>query len=374
MIKVCHLTSAHNSGDIRILKKQCVSLAKKSDYDVYLIAKGDSYTFKGVNVIGVEVDAANRIDRVLKVSKRIVEEALALDADVYQLHDPELLLYAKKLKKSGKKVIFDSHEDTYAQIMEKDYIPKALRGIIAAAYRMFENRACRFMDGAIFPCPINGRHIFENRVKNWEYIDNLPLMEEVEFMSKAVEGGGENKTPAVCCVGSLTQKRGIEELINGCYEAGVKLILAGAYSPASFGEHLIQQESYKIVDFRGYCTREEVMDIYKEATIGASTLLPIGQYPSLNNLPTKVYEFMAAGLPYIISDFEYSKKVIEENNFGVSVCADEVQEIAEAIRYLNSNPDIAKEMGQNGRKAALERFNWSIEEEKLYSFYEKILG
>ncbi len=52
-IKVCHITSAHNSDDIRIFHKECASLAK-AGYDTYLVAKGESREEKGVHVVGVD--------------------------------------------------------------------------------------------------------------------------------------------------------------------------------------------------------------------------------------------------------------------------------------------------------------------------------
>ena len=143
------MTSAHDSDDIRILKKQCVSLAKVDSNDVYLVAKGDSYEYKGVKIIGVEVSSSGRLGRILKVSKAVYNTAVSVDADVYEFHDPELLLYAKKLKKLGKKVIFDSHENYSEQIMQKGYIPKYIRKIVKAIYSLIENNACKYIDACL---------------------------------------------------------------------------------------------------------------------------------------------------------------------------------------------------------------------------------
>ena len=170
-----------------------------------------------------------------------------------------------------------------------------------------ENHACNYLDAAIFPCKIRGKHIFEGRVKNCEFIDNVPLLSE----SKTSSLINEKKENAVCCVGSLTEDRGIRFLIDACYIADVKLILGGNFYPKTFEKEMQEKKEYKIVDYRGFCLRDEVISIYNQSKIGISTILSIGQYPMVHNLPTKVYECMMMGMPCIISDFEYSKKMIE---------------------------------------------------------------
>ena len=49
-------------------------------------------------------------------------------------------------------------------------------------------------------------------------------------------------------------------------------------------------------------------------------------------------------------------------------------EIADAIRYLLDHPDEARQIGENGRRAVKEKFNWSVEEKKLLALYEDILN
>ncbi|MFI3116232.1 MAG: hypothetical protein R3Y12_08860 [Clostridia bacterium] len=97
------MTSAHLSQDVRILKKQCVSLAK-AGYDTYLVAKGDSYEEDGVKIVGIGNVLGGRFKRMTVVVKNVYKQALDLDCDIYQIHDPELLPYALKLKKKVKKL------------------------------------------------------------------------------------------------------------------------------------------------------------------------------------------------------------------------------------------------------------------------------
>ena len=367
-MKICHVTSAHNSSDVRIFEKECTSLAKLPENVVYLISPGSSYIKNNVKIIGIGEKPNSRLKRISKFSKIAYEKAMEIDADVYHLHDPELLPYAKKIKARGKKVIFDSHENYYEQILKKKYIPKLLRRFVALIYRVMENHACNYLDAAIFPCKIRGKHIFEGRVKNCEFIDNVPLLSE----SKTSSLINEKKENAVCCVGSLTEDRGIRFLIDACYIADVKLILGGNFYPKTFEKEMQEKKEYKIVDYRGFCVRDEVISIYNQSKIGISTILSIGQYPMVHNLPTKVYECMMMGMPCIISDFEYSKKMIEKYKFGIAVNPTNPEEIAGAIKYLIDNPNTANQMGQNGKKAIEENFNWSIEEKKLYRLYFRL--
>lgn len=363
-MKICHMTSAHDSDDIRILKKQCVSLAKVDSNDVYLVAKGDSYEYKGVKIIGVEVSSSGRLGRILKVSKAVYNTAVSVDADVYEFHDPELLLYAKKLKKLGKKVIFDSHENYSEQIMQKGYIPKYIRKIVKAIYSLIENNACKYIDAVLYPSESSP---YIGRVKECVPIFNTPMLDELEIKKDFSE-----KEDSVCCVGTLSEDRGIRVLVNACYKAGVKLVLGGNFSPPSFEDELRAEDSFSIVDYRGYCDRQKVNDIYDECLIGTDTILNVGQYPYLDNLSTKVYEYMIMKMPYITSDFKYNKSIVDKYNCGVCVNPSDENAISEAISFLVNNKKTAREMGENGRRLVEKNLNWKFDEERLINLYEKL--
>lgn len=119
---------------------------------------------------------------------------------------------------------------------------------------------------------------------------------------------------------------------------------------------------YSCVEYRGHLTRDQVLRVYQESTIGAATILNIGQYNTGDNFATKVYEYMSMGLPVIITKYPFAEKMIQKYRFGIAVEPNKVAEITTAIRYLTDNPDKAKEMGENGRRAVLEEFSWGIEE------------
>ena len=119
MKRVCHLTSVHSSDDTRVFHKECVSLAR-AGYDVTLVAPGESREELGVHIVGVGEKPVGTLNRLTSpFVKYAYEAALALDCELYHLHDPELLPYALKLKRHGKTVIFDSHEFYSLLIQEK---------------------------------------------------------------------------------------------------------------------------------------------------------------------------------------------------------------------------------------------------------------
>lgn len=119
--------------------------------------------------------------------------------------------------------------------------------------------------------------------------------------------------------------------------------------------------------------RKEIYQLYGKCLIGMSTLLNIGQYGESDNLPTKVYEYMSMGLPVILSDFSYNRRMIEKYKFGLLVDPENIDDIAEKIRYLVTNKTQAKQMGENGKKLIYRYWNWEIESRNLFELYEKIL-
>lgn len=372
-MKVCHISSAHAPNDTRIFHKQCASLAR-AGYDITFVVKAKDpqsvgeTTEKGVRVIQVPVDTSSRLKRMLFGAKAVYQKALEVDADIYEFHDPELLPYGLKLARRGKRVIFDSHEDYPTQIMEKGWIPAPLRRLISGAYKAYETHVVKNLDAVLFPCLKNGVNIFEGRAKRVVIISNAVMLEEVPQQLDLSQK--EDRT--ICCTGSLTYQRGITHLIKAAYKAGARLILAGRYESEAYQQELEAMPEYACVEYLGYLDRQGIAEVYGRSRIGMSTILNVGQYASLDNFPTKVYEYMAAGLPVIVSDYPFMRRSVQEDGFGVAVDPADTDAIADAIRKILSDPQAAAQMAENGRQAVLHKYNWGIEEEKLLALYRSL--
>jgi glycosyltransferase involved in cell wall biosynthesis len=136
-------------------------------------------------------------------------------------------------------------------------------------------------------------------------------------------------------------------------------------------EEIGQYQEWKSVKFLGYLNREDVNKILSESKVGLVTLHPIPNY--LESLPVKMFEYMSAGIPVVASDFPLWKEIIEGNKCGICVDPLNPKEIAKAVNYIIDNPKEAQKMGENGKKAVENKYNWKIEEKKLLNLYKGIL-
>ena len=85
-----------------------------------------------------------------------------------------------------------------------------------------------------------------------------------------------------------------------------------------------------------------------------------------------MFEYMAAGIPVIASDFPLWREIVLGNQCGLCVDPMDPIAIANAIDYLVQHPAAARQMGENGRRAVLEHYNWSVEEAKLLIYYKNL--
>jgi glycosyltransferase involved in cell wall biosynthesis len=367
MVRVCHFTSAHPSEDIRIFHKECSSLAKKG-FSVSLIAVDCiEKRINDVQIISVQSAGKGRFNRMLKTTRLVYLKALELDADIYHFHDPELLPYALKLKRKGKKVIYDVHEDVPKQIMDKHWIPKLFRSLISYFFASYENYVAKRLSGIIsVTSKICDR--FGKVNANVELVANFPLLEETKHIQESTI---QKQPRQICYIGGLFPTRGVKELIEAIEKIDVKLVLAGTFSPIKFEEEMKQLPGWEKVEFLGHVNRQKIMEILKSSHLGVVTLHPTRSY--IEALPIKMFEYMSAGIPVVASDFPLWREIIDEAECGICVDPMNIQAISKEIEFLLDNPDIAEKMGRNGEEAYKSKYNWSVEEGKLVNFYSKLL-
>lgn len=366
--RVVHLTSAHPRDDIRIFHKQCLSLARRGFSVSLVVADGlGSGVIRGIEVHDVG-PSSGRIDRFLRVCRLVFYKAVELNADLYHLHDPELLWVGLILQQRGKRVVFDSHEDVTLQLLGKPYLKPAVRGLVAKCYGVMERFCCKRFSGVIAATPIIRDKFLATHLKTVD-ICNFPMLEEfganVEWAEKKDE---------VCYVGGLSQIRGLWEMVAAMnlLPGSTRLNLAGGFSSPQDRELICREPGWSRINETGILDRAGVANVYRRSFAGLVTLKPLPNY--IEALPIKMFEYMAAGIPVIASNFPLWASIVAEHRCGLCVDPDDPRAIAGAINELALSPDEARAMGENGRRAALTVYNWKAEETKLIAFYAELLS
>ncbi len=363
-VKICHLTTVHPVYDTRIFYKESISLAKKG-YRVHLIAPATNEEVKeGVNIIPLGV-VKSRLRRLLFIGKQALKKALELDAVVYHFHDPELIKIGLKLKRRGKKVIFDIHEDVSGQILTKNYIPRILRKPVSSLYSIYERRMINKMDALICATPfIENKYSKSNNVV--VNINNYPILNEL-----AATIDWDKRENAVAYIGGITEIRGVCQIVESLEYCDAGLYLAGTFDCEKTKQKIMSLKGWRKVKYLGQVDREEVKTILSKVKAGIVTFLPAPNH--IASQPNKLFEYMSAGIPVIASNFPMWKDIVEKRNAGICVDPKNPKEIGSAINKIIYQRN-AELMGKNGRKAIEEEFNWERESEKLFQLYERILS
>lgn len=361
--KVCHVTSVHSYLDERVYYKECVSLAKI--YEVYLVAPNcDNQELSGVHVRGVELPKG-RLKRVLNL-KRLEPTLIDIDAEIYHFHDPELLYIGYRMKRRGKNVIFDSHEDVPMQIISKDWLPIILRRSISTIYKLIERFILKRYTAVISVTPSIVQRLQKINSNTYQ-ITNYPIYKDCQDERKW--------SNIIVFTGGISSQWMHLNVLDSIKDLNVVYLLAGR-PEGEYLEKMKNHPSWSKVDFRGLIKHTEVNQFIQQASAGVALndYVPNVGYKlgSLGN--TKIFEYMMAGLPVIGTDFILWKEILEGYNCGICVNPHEIQSISNAIKTLTENPKLAKEMGDNGKRAVKEKYNWSEQEKVLFDVYEKILA
>ena len=368
--RVVHMTSAHSAFDSRIFYKECVSLSR-AGYDVIeLTNQPENAVRNGVQVRGLG-RSRSRVHRVLK-SCNMLRTALRLDGDVYHFHDPELLVCGVLLRLCGKSVIYDIHEDLPRTLSYKRYIPAAIRPVAAIVIEVLEDLAAACMSGLVAATPTIAKR-FQWLNRHTCVVSNFPLKDELVTETRVEWQAREN---AVAYIGGIAEERGIRELLSAIAQCSSspapELHLAGRWTDEALQQELQQRIAWQRVRWHGMLDRVGVRDLLSRVRVGLVVLHPERNF--VVSQPIKLFEYMAAGIPVIASDFPLWRQIIGGAGCGLLVDPAKSQEIASAIDYLLTHPREAEAMGHRGRLAIEERFNWRHEEATLLGLYRKLIG
>lgn len=366
--RVCHFSSVHPANDIRVFHKECVTLAD-AGFHVSLVAVDAPVPETAVEVVRLPA-TGGRLQRMIGRARAAYRAAHDQQAHIYHFHDPELLPWALLLKrKTGAKLIYDSHENYVEDIHSKVWLAPWLRPFVARAFHFLESWIVRRLDLVVAATP----HI-ENRFRGVApatvTINNFPRLEELG----ATRQEDASQRDGVCYVGAITYARGIVQMLDALdhTDDGIVLRLAGTFANAAIESTARQHRNWGKVIFYGQVGREQVAEIFARSFAGLVTLRAVPNH--IYAQPIKLFEYMSAGIPAVASDFPSWNKVVVEGRCGLSVDPESPKDIAGAINRLARDRALCRELGDNGASLVRDRYNWIPEGTRLVKTYEDLLS
>ena len=373
MPKIVHLTSVHPAFDNRIFEKECVSLAE-AGFDISLVVPdaGGDRVHKGVKILAVPLPK-RRKERFLKTTRAVVSRALAENADLYQFHDPELILPALRLRAAGKPVVFDVHEDYYTSILDKTpYLPGTTSKKVAAwGYYCVERLTRRAFHTVI------AERYYARRFPEAVPVLNYPRLEQ--FASVLAERPNvQPPSPRLLYTGGLNMERGAmtyADLARTMENAQVQVVGITAADLAQKMRERAGNGAARL-DIAGIGTMlpfARILEAYRQPWTCGLAVMPETSHYREKEL-TKFFEYMAAGLPILASNFPVWKSLIEGHRVGICVDPNSLEAVQDAVRWLVAHPDEARAMGERGRAAVLSTFNWDKEAARLIGLMRELTG
>jgi glycosyltransferase involved in cell wall biosynthesis len=301
---------------------------------------------------------------------QLLREARRTNAEVYHFHDPELIPIALLLRCRGKKVIYDIHEDLPRDILSKHYLPNWTRKPLSKVADWCEKSASRFFS-ALVPATPTIFEAFRHINTKMVMVQNFPIVDE--FLP-AYTPWVQRKT-AVAYVGNISRIRGIAQLVKAMAlipdAIPLTLELAGDYSPPAFRNELVTLRGWNRVRELGVLDRQGVAKVLGNVRAG---LVLFQDVPSHRDAyPTKMFEYMSAGIPIIASSFPAWREIVDRARCGLLIDPSSLEAVAEAILFILNNPTQAEEMGRRGRELVVRELNWQREEKKLLALYRELL-
>lgn len=365
-MRVLHLAPAHAAFDTRVFVKECRTLAD-AGYRVSLAAPHDrAEVVDGVRIIPIPRWSSRR-GRFLGNLWHCLRIVARERADIYHFHDPEVFLVGAALAFAGRRVVYDSHEDFPRLVLDRPWIPPRLRAPLAASVRLAERTAVPLFAGTISAEVEGAKRFRRGRIV---IVQNYVRADEFVDLAKVDAVDRENR---LVYVGNLTEQRGAAQMVEALARTrtDVRLTLAGSFVPKDLEQRMRDVPGWDQVDYVGWLDREGIVDVLTQARIGVVLLQPTRKYTE-GAIPVKLFEYLAAGLAVVVSDFPALREIVAPAQVGALVDPRDVDAIAAAIDELLADPDELAAIARRGPAVVREQYSWESEAGKLLALYEQI--
>lgn len=285
-------------------------------------------------------------------------------ADAITANDLDTLpasFIASKIKQC--RIVYDTHE--YFTEMEELQGRKTVQRI----WRWIERR---FFKRVKHIYTVNQRiaDVYEQLyAKKLVVVRNLPLRHNVVAGTPVFPG---NKI-LLCQGAGLHGNRGLEELLlslNYLPEEFTVTFAGSGLAIEKLKQLSVDQHLEHRVVFTGLLPMQELAEVTRTAFLGFSLDKP-NSLNQLYSLPNKLFDYLAAGIPVIVSDLPEVKKIVVDYKVGSVIPGITPAAIAEAVMQLAKNKEQYLAFAGNAVNAAKE-LCWENEKVKLIRLYSEV--
>lgn len=328
---------------------------------------------------GVELRPFRRVERRLlrpllipiRLGRQLLSEVG--DADIVHFHDIDILPWMALLS-VFRTVVYDVHENYPDEMLARDWIPRLLRKPLYHIVGALETNLARIVRNCVLVVPAQDARFGAKRlrvihIRNYATRDLLSRVRD-DYLSRpdtVVFTGAHhanNGSLLLLDIAARCRARGLD----------LKFLMTDRFSGDGFRRQLLGEiERLGLGDrvvIRPYVAAHEIMSVLNEGTIAMSPNLRVPTQEK--GIHTKLFEYMAAGLPIIASDLPSQVEFIGRAGAGLLARPEDPATFVDALAQLVSDRGRAQQLGVNGQRAFLERYCWETQMPSLLAFYDLI--
>ena len=298
--------------------------------------------------------------------------------DVVHVHDLPLAKVGCKMRKSfGMRFVLDLHENWPVLLQLSQHTKSPLGKLLSSnkQWVRYEKKMCMEADRVVVVVEEAKRRItpFVSSPDKITVVSNTLNISQFDVVERKTVNSGPLK---MLYVGGINYHRGIQYVIEAIsilkkenIDVYFDLVGFGRYLPEI--EKLIKERGVSDnVTVHGYKKYTDIADIYEAADVAVIPHIKSGH--SDNTIPHKIFQYMYAGIPMLVSDCDPLVRIVNETHSGVEYSYDNPAELASLIKDFYADRNLLTQYIKQGRKAVEDKYNWTVDGRKLVNMYQKL--
>ncbi len=370
------VTSIHPDFDARVWRH--AKLLATSGHVVHLVAPWNVESGPGRDGVIFHPfhKAQSRAARLLNVPRHLLPALMRIlgKVDVVHFHDIDLLPWMTALA-LFKPVVYDVHENYPDEMLVREWIPPLLRRPLAWGVRWGQWCCARIIRNIVLVAP-SQEPDFGSLGLRKTYIFNYASRALID----SAKADRAQREPRVVFIGAHHENNGSWLLLDIAERLKVRAPNIRIITPGRFFDEKFRQQFVDAIERRGLDNVDllptvkppQIMDILNQATVAISPNLRVPQ--QIKGIHTKIFEYMAAGLPIVISDLPHQIEVVERNRAGLMAQPEDANTFVDAVLRLTDEPTLALELGYAGQQAYIRQYSYESQLPGILRFYAQLLS